>query len=167
MLRSCSTTSRPPRPTGSPVRSASEAAITPPAQITVRVTSTVPSLSTTLSGVTSTTPVPRCSRTPLALQDLRRVVVRAVGERAEQGVRVVDQVDAGRAHGQAAVLVRQHVLDQLGQGPGHLDPGRPAADHDEPDHPRSTLTSTSSWCRIKVRSELATSERASPAVATW
>jgi hypothetical protein len=64
-VKSCSTTSRPPRPTGSPVRSASEAAITPPAQITVRVVSTVPSLSTTFSGVISTTPVPRCSRTPL------------------------------------------------------------------------------------------------------
>ena len=67
----------------------------------------------------------------LAAEDLRGVVVRAVGERAEQRVAEVDEVDLRRADRQVVVLGRHRLGDQVRERPRQLDAGRAAADDDE------------------------------------
>jgi hypothetical protein len=67
----------------------------------------------------------------LAAQDLCGVIVRAVGERAQQRVTEVDEVDLRRGHRQVVVLDRHSLGDQVGERAGQLDTGRPAPDDDE------------------------------------
>ena len=67
----------------------------------------------------------------LAAQHLGGVVVRAVGERAEQRVAEVDQMDLRRGDGKIVVLDGHRLGDEVGERAGELDAGRSAADDDE------------------------------------
>ena len=91
----------------------------------------MPSASVTCPGPTSVTAVPRCIRTPLRAEDLGDVVVGAVGERREQRVAEVDEVDLRRRDRQVAVLDGHRLGDQVGERAGELDAGGAAADDDE------------------------------------
>ena len=67
----------------------------------------------------------------LAAEHLGDVGVRVLGERAEQGVAEVDEVDARGGDSQVVVLGGHRLVDQVGQRPGRFDAGRPAAhDHE-------------------------------------
>ena len=84
---------RPPRPCGSPAAPASGGALMPPPQTTQRVRIVVPSASVDVPGRDLGHRDARgAARTPLRPQHLRDVVVRLVGERAEQRVAEVDDV---------------------------------------------------------------------------
>ena len=71
--------------------------------------------------------------------ELLQLLARTLGELrhevAEHAVGAFDQHDAGARGVDAAKLLRQGVLRDLGHGARHLDAGRPGADHDE-SHPR-------------------------------
>ena len=73
---------------------ASSGAWMPPAQTTVRVRISVPSLSFTRSGAISLTPVPSRRLHAAVLQLVGGVGVGLVGERREHDRAVVDEVDA-------------------------------------------------------------------------
>ena len=73
-------------------------------------------------------------------------VVGLLGERAEQCVAAVDQVNRPRSAYAAVALQRRH---QLGERPGRLDPGRAAADDD--DVAACRRPAASSRCRVEQR----------------
>ena len=72
IVRSGSTTSRPPRPVGLPIVRASGSAVTPVAQIVVWAWMIVPSLRWTRSDSTFDTPTPRRTSTPRRRSVLQR-----------------------------------------------------------------------------------------------
>ena len=66
---------------------------------------------------------------PPLLEDLEGVPARAGMERRQQVVGGLQQDDLGLVDVQVGEVVHQHVLEQLLEGAGHLDPGGAAADH--------------------------------------
>jgi hypothetical protein len=67
----------------------------------------------------------------LARQHLRHVAVRRVRERPEQRVAQVDDVDSGPGDVEVLILDGHRLVDEVGQGAGRLDAGRPATDDHE------------------------------------
>ena len=104
---------------------------TPAAHSTRRVGSTSPLDSSTWSAVMRSTAVPRRTSTPRRTSVRAGVALRPLRERGQQAVGPLDQHDPGPVHVEVVEVLLEHLVDQLDQGAGDLDAGRPAADHDE------------------------------------
>ena len=132
LARLRSTTIRPPRPVGTPGTAATGFACTPAAQHegvrreVVAVAERRPGCSWTRATCT-----PVRTSTPALDQRFACVTSRDRAERCEQLVAHLDEHDPGPVDVDAAMVVAQHHLEQLGEGTGHFDTGRSATHHHE------------------------------------
>ena len=129
-VRSGSTRTRPERSSGTPRVLASGEPWTPAAQRTVRAAMSPASVSTPSASI-AVTRVPVRTSTPRRFELLagrRREVLGVAGQDPGAGLEE-DHPRPGRV--EPVELAGQVVAGDLGEGPGQLDAGRPAADDDE------------------------------------
>ena len=103
----------------------------PPPHTTHLVGTVVPSDRTAWPLCTSLTPTPRWMSTPLLAQHLGDVAVRFVGERLQQGVAEVKEIDVSLARVERVVLSRDRDPNHVGDRAGHLDTRRTSTDDHE------------------------------------
>ena len=89
------------------------------------------------------------------------VGVGLVGEGGEDDRAVVDEVDAGALDVEVVEALGHHLVDEVGDGAGRLDAGRPGADDDDVERAlvdaAGSLSASSNTSNSRVRSALASS----------